>query len=186
MTHVVVLSTPPALLPEYASLDDPVEELRSACLRALAHLVERHAGPIRLITDPVPPGNEARGITEPVGARVVRHLLAELGCDVPVGTEHADAGAWIIVANGSARRGEKAPGHLDGRSFAFDDAVQQALWSGDTAALTELDVELGAELLAEGIAGLVALGRVAPAPKQVLPWFDSDERGVRWWAVSWE
>ena len=31
--------------------------------------------------------------------------------------------AYLVVGNGSARRSEKAPGHLDERAVAFDDAL---------------------------------------------------------------
>ncbi|MDT0201574.1 hypothetical protein [Nocardioides sp. AE5] len=185
MKRIVVLSAPPALLPEHASLHDPVDDLRASCLRALAHLLERHDGPIRLVTDPVQASNAARGITEPAGARAVRHLLGELGSTLPAGPEHRDAEAWIVVANGSARRGEKAPGHLDERAFAFDDDIEKALWAGDGTVLAGLDTALGEELLAEGIAGLVELGRAVPTPGRALGWFSSDERGVAWWVVSW-
>ena len=65
----------------------------------------------------------------------------------------------LVMANGSAKRSEKAPGHLDERAFDFDDAVDLALRSGDGRRLAALDAALGAELWASGIEPLADLGR---------------------------
>ncbi|MGL5817759.1 MAG: hypothetical protein ACRCYR_09375 [Phycicoccus sp.] len=62
--------------------------------------------------------------------------------------------ALVVVADGSARRGEKAPGHLDERAFAFDDALVAALGGADPAALLALDATRAADLLADGRAPL--------------------------------
>jgi hypothetical protein len=61
--------------------------------------------------------------------------------------------ALLVLADGSARRGLKAPGYLDERSFPFDAAVVRAVRAGDLAALLALDSVLAAELLATGRAG---------------------------------
>src|SRR5690606_40923793 len=60
-----------------------------------------------------------------------------------------DASAVVVVANGSARRGEKAPGHLDERSFDFDAGIDKALRDGDGTALTAVDAALAVDLLAD-------------------------------------
>ena len=54
-----------ALLPEYAGLDDPVADLRAAVHEAAAWLAEI-VGPLAVVADEQ-------------GARVGRHLLAEVG-----------------------------------------------------------------------------------------------------------
>lgn len=59
--------------------------------------------------------------------------------------------ALLVVGDGSARRGIKAPGYLDERAAAFDAGVGHALATGDAAALAALDPELGSELLAAGV-----------------------------------
>ncbi len=41
------------------------------------------------------------------------------------------ASGCCVLGDGSARRGEKAPGYLDERAFPFDDAVAKALADGD-------------------------------------------------------
>lgn len=61
--------------------------------------------------------------------------------------------ALVVMADGSARRGLKAPGYLDERSFPFDATVEAAVRAGDLAALLALDPVLAAELMATGRAG---------------------------------
>jgi hypothetical protein len=61
--------------------------------------------------------------------------------------------ALLVMADGSARRGLKAPGYLDERSFPFDAAVEEAVRTGDLAALLAVDPVLAAELMATGRAG---------------------------------
>ena len=58
--------------------------------------------------------------------------------------------ALLVMADGSARRGLKAPGHLDERSFPFDAQVTEAIRDGDMAALLALDASLARELMATG------------------------------------
>jgi len=75
--------------------------------------------------------------------------------------------ALLVMADGSARRGLKAPGHLDERSFPFDAQVTDAIRDGDMAALLALDASLARELMATGrpawqvLAG--AMGEQRPA-----------------------
>jgi hypothetical protein len=56
----------------------------------------------------------------------------------------------LIMADGSARRGPRAPGYLDERAAAFDAAVEDAVRSGDLGALLDIDPALARELLAAG------------------------------------
>ena len=58
--------------------------------------------------------------------------------------------ALLVMADGSARRGLKAPGYLDERSGPFDAAVAGAIRAGDLAALLALDPGLARELMATG------------------------------------
>jgi len=58
--------------------------------------------------------------------------------------------ALLVMADGSARRGLKAPGYLDERSFPFDAQVTEAIRAGDTAALLALDASLARDLMATG------------------------------------
>ena len=66
----------------------------------------------------------------------------------------------MVVADGSARRTEKAPGHLDPRSHEVDDAIVDAIRSasdGGLGRLLELDADLCADLLVAGRAPLHVL-----------------------------
>ncbi|WP_299959665.1 hypothetical protein [uncultured Modestobacter sp.] len=64
----------------------------------------------------------------------------------------------LAMGDGSARRGEKAPGGLDPAAAPFDAAVTAALASGDPAALAALDPTAGERLLAAGVPVWRAVG----------------------------
>ena len=100
MTRVALVPGVLALLPEYAGIEDPVADLRAACVSAVAWL-----------------GSDVEVLADPQGVRVGRSLLGVAG----VSTGSANV---LVVGNGSARRTEKAPGHLDERSVAFDAALR--------------------------------------------------------------
>jgi hypothetical protein len=61
--------------------------------------------------------------------------------------------ALLVMADGSARRGLKAPGYLDERSVPFDAEIAEAVRSGDMGALLAVDDVLARELMATGRAG---------------------------------
>jgi hypothetical protein len=74
----------------------------------------------------------------------------------------------LVIGDGSARRGPRAPGHFDERAAAFDAEVERAVRAGDTRALLDLDPGLARDLMATGrpawqvLAGaLEGLGRLA-------------------------
>ncbi len=69
--------------------------------------------------------------------------------------------ALLVLGDGSARRGEKAPGYLDDRAFPFDDALAKALADGDAVALRDLDADLARDLMVLGRTPLRLLGTVA-------------------------
>ena len=58
--------------------------------------------------------------------------------------------ALLVIGDGSARRGPRAPGHFDERAAAFDAEVERAVRAGDTQALLDLDPALASELMATG------------------------------------
>jgi hypothetical protein len=64
----------------------------------------------------------------------------------------------LVMGDGSARRSEKAPGHLDPAAGPFDAAVARALDTGDGAALAALDPLEGERLLAAGVPAWRAVG----------------------------
>ena len=167
MTPVALVPGVLALMPAYASVEDPVAELRSASLAAVGRLGPR----VRVVA--------ATDTSERVGAA----LVAAVGAVV---TNAGETGV-LVVANGSATRTEKAPGFLDPRAEAFDAEIGSAL-RGD---LRKLDADgllagdLARALWAE-TAGLGALpGLVEPGVcADVL--FDDAPFGVQYWVVLWD
>ncbi len=191
----LVLPTPRALLPPF-SRQDPVADLRTACAEALAELLVEPAE-VRVVAAPVGAGDRTRGVEVPLGHRVARHLLAEVGyVGAPTLLETWSAaaknlrpadGVLLVMGDGTARRHEKAPGHLHPDAVGFDDAVQAALETGDAAALLRLDARLAAELWCEGLPALQALGEVARdrAVEARLTYADAPY-GVAWWVARWD
>ncbi len=169
-TRIALVPGVLALLPEYAGLEDPVAELRSAVRDAAAWLAEI-VGPVAVVADEQ-------------GARVGRHLLAEAGATVADGGG-AGAAAYLVVANGSARRNEQAPGYIDTRAVPFDAAVEAALRGPDPDVLADLDVETATQLLCGGVAGLVLLGTLLRGAGPAMVDYADDPYGVQYWAMRW-
>lgn len=191
---VVVVPSAPALLPSYAGQVDPVAEMRVAALDAVRWLGSRTAGRMVVLGAGPDPGNVERGVAEPLSMRVARLLLDRSGF-AGRAVEVTQPGplpslrpgdTLLVVADGSARRGEKAPGHLDERAFGFDDAVEAALRTADTETLRGLDARLGADLLAAGVPALLALGALAGSRHQVEMTYADDPFGVQYWVVRWQ
>jgi hypothetical protein len=93
--------------------------------------------------------------------------------------------ALLVMADGSARRGLKAPGYLDERSFPFDAQVTDAIREGDMAALLALDAGLARDLMATGRpAWQVLAGALSgPRPAAVIRYCD-DPFGVAYLVAS--
>lgn len=192
---VLVLPTPRALLPGLSETD-PVPELRSACATAVAELLA--AGPRRVVVVATAVGdlNRARGVTEPLGHRVARHLLGGARFDAQVASpataselDAASGGptALVVMADGSASRGEKAPGHLHPRAIAFDDAVEHGLRTGDPEVLAGLDADLAYEVWCEGVPGFHLLAEVARGREVSAEVSYADAPyGVAWWVARWD
>lgn len=147
-----------ALLPEYAGIEDPVADLRAACERAVGWL-----------------SGDVTVLASAQGRRVADHLLGRVA-------RSGEAPTYLAVGNGSAKRTEKAPGHVDDRAVAFDDALGAALRSG-----TLLDLDLGpaAELWADTDA-IAALARVLPPGLPATVDLEADPFGVQYWVARWE
>lgn len=181
-SHAVVVPAALALLPGYAGLEDPLPELRAAARAAVAWLVAQHPGEVSLLAADPRPDNAARGVGSSAGERVGRQLLLDVGYDGQVVDR---AAGLLVVANGSACRSEKAPGHLDERSFDYDDAIGGALRSGSSSLLRAVDVALGQELWAHDAPALVALGERVSGPVSAEIDYADDPHGVQYWVVRW-
>jgi hypothetical protein len=89
------------------------------------------------------------------GGRVLRSVAddespgycAQVGKEI---TGLAGRVALLVLADGSARRGLKAPGYLDERAAGFDAEVERAVRTGDLDALLGIDPLLASELMAAG------------------------------------
>ena len=106
----------PALLPSYASIDDPVAELRAACLEVVAGLGPR----VRV-----------RGVRRRAAGSLAR-------CWRRPGRRRSPTSRpgswWSATVRPSAP--SRAPGHLDERAEVFDDDLRRALLEPLPAALT--------------------------------------------------
>lgn len=93
----------------------------------------------------------------------------------------------LVVGDGTARRTEKAPGHLDDRAEGYDAKIAGCLREGDIAGLGGLDPVLGAELMCGGLvvwhwlAGVLAGRKVATADLLA----ETAPYGVGYFAATW-
>ncbi len=180
-THVVLVPSTLALLPAYSGIEDPIADVRRPTTDAISWLVERHPDELSVLAAPARPDNVARGVPESPGLRIAAHLLVDgvFGGDVVEG-----AAGLLVVANGTAARSEKAPGHLDERAAAFDQVVEDALRAGDPSALRSLDPDLGRELWAHDVDALRQLGELSGSYEATVDYAD-DPFGVQYWVVRW-
>jgi hypothetical protein len=96
--------------------------------------------------------------------------------------------ALLVLGDGSARRGEKAPGYLDERAFPFDDALAKALAGADAEALHGLDQQLAADLMVLGRSSFRLLGAVAlvqGGPVDATLTYRDDPFGVTYLVALW-
>ncbi|HEX5188177.1 MAG TPA: hypothetical protein VFW16_01455 [Streptosporangiaceae bacterium] len=92
-------------------------------------------------------GASARRILLAVGADEPVSRCAAIGAELAVESGRV---ALLVMADGSARRGLRAPGYLDGRSAGFDAEVESAVRAGQLDRLLEVDQVLARELMAAG------------------------------------
>jgi hypothetical protein len=125
----------------------------SVALRVARHLLE-DAG------RPAPFDEVSVGFGAPtdaclrIGRDLARQLDASARLDGGAGSERV---GLLVMADGSARRGERAPGYVDERAFAYDEDFVAAVREGDVAGLAALDPDLGTDLLFQGRAALQVL-----------------------------
>jgi hypothetical protein len=165
VTHVVLIPGVLALLPDYASGDDPVAGLRTVVLDAVAGL----AGPVEVLADEQ-------------GRRVGEWALAAAG----VSTRSAvDSPSYLVVGNGSAKRSTEAPGYLDERAAGFDAELGRCLRGGQTDFLAAIDPQVATELWAS-VEGIAAMARRVPDLGAAEVLFEDDPFGVQYWVMRWQ
>lgn len=127
-------------------------------------------------------GYHGRRELQEVAANEPAPACAALGASL---ARAAPRTALLVMADGSARRGLKAPGYLDERSATFDAEVGRAIRAGDLPALLALDAALARELMATGrpawqvLAGAANGGRAASVIR-----YDDDPFGVAYLVAS--
>ena len=94
-------------------------------------------------------------------------------------------GSVLVVADGTAKRTEKAPGHFDPRAQAFDDAVDAALRDGDPDGLLALDPALAADLWVSGLAAWRELAVQATGPWRAELLYAGEPYGVHYAVATW-
>lgn len=199
ITRVVFAPRPLFLLEEYRGRVDPAPELRAAAVEAVRGL----AGAGHLVVVTGDHGGTAN--RRPAGLRVAAELLTAAGVRaqeelvVPDGRPAGECRrpgealaareeplALLVMADGSARRGEKAPGHVDERAFAYDEQFVAAIAEGSPERLAALDGAVAQELLVQGWAALqVAAAAVAgrsPSPRMI---WSGDPFGVMYVVADW-
>jgi hypothetical protein len=205
ITGVVNCPNPPLLLPGMTGqLVSEVEELRTACLRAITDLLA--TGPDSLL---VVGGRQGRDSDIPLSLTIGRSLLGEAGCLLPIDElvvpcelepeacarlgqdllARAGRAGLLVMADGSARRTLKAPGYYDARAAPFDAVVEAALRDCDPAALAGLDRCLAAELLVSGRAAWQVLAGALGEPHRPTlrskVYYSAVPFGVWYPVVSW-
>jgi hypothetical protein len=187
VTRVAFVPPTPLLLHAYAGQVDPVPDLRAATGEAVRWLVAAEPLRVAVICDPVTPDERARGLDVGVAERVAADLLADVGYHDRWAMAGEPTGeAVLVMANGSARRGEHAPGYVDDRAFGFDEALVKAIADGDAQALAGTDAALGEELMAAGTRALKAVGSAALEVREATVHYADDPFGVQYWVATWE
>jgi hypothetical protein len=109
---------------------------------------------------------------------------------VQTGRKIAEEGrvALLVMGDGAACHGPKAPGYADPRAAPFDAAVLEALVDVDTARLLALDPELADQLLASGRAPWQVLAGAAAGAgrrrRSMIRYADAPY-GVGYFVASW-
>lgn len=93
-------------------------------------------------------GTELPRTARSVAADASPDECAELGAALMADSERRTA--LLVLGDGSACRGTRAPGYDDPRAEPYDEGVARALADADTAALLGLDPMVGAELRVAG------------------------------------
>jgi hypothetical protein len=110
---------------------------------------------------------------------------AELGAMV---ADRPERTALLVMGDGTARRGEKAPGDPDDRAEPFDSDAARALGAGDADALLAIDPALATELSCSGraawqvLAGAAAAGHTPPRRRLL---YHGAPYGVGYLVASW-
>ncbi|MGY0008181.1 hypothetical protein, partial [Micromonospora sp. I033] len=132
-------------------------------------------------------GTELPRLARAVAADASPAECAALGADLVAATDGRIA--LLVLGDGSACRGTKAPGYDDLRAPAYDERVAAALAGADAEALLGLDPVLSAELRVAGRAPWQVLAGAARAAGGA--WrgdvsYQQAPYGVAYFVANWE
>lgn len=200
----LIVPSAPHLLPAYAGRRDHGAQLRNRVVAALAQTITL-VRPERIVVV-TGADRSPRHSLGPVGVRLAAVVLpaagwtgrpavvalpfdassAEVGVAIAEVLAHPGRSLLLVPADGTAKRTEKAPGHLDERAWAIDDEIVRALAEGDARALLALDPSLCEELWCTGRAALQVLAGCFPGGVSGadLLWAD-DPYGVQYLLARW-
>ncbi|MGH1564777.1 hypothetical protein [Mumia sp. DW29H23] len=121
------------------------------------------------------------------GVRLPRTFHETTGTAVDL--EDQGRTALLVLADGTAKRDESAPGYVDVRALAFDAVIGTALAGADVDALASLQPDLAEELWASGVPAFRALAatvrtRGAEGLRARLR-YDGAPYGVAYWVATW-
>lgn len=194
----------PLLLP---ALGGGPADLRSACLQAISGLPGEivvlggalETGSVTGSVDATPYGGlgpapaDGLPLSLSVGASLLAdrsHRLMGLGSDadapaVAAALAEGDV-SFVVVADGTAKRTEKGPGHLDPRAEDFDREVERALAAVDTEALLRLDPVLAAELWVGSVVGWQVAAAAVSTPMAGRVGYAAAPYGVGYVVARWD
>ncbi len=178
---------PPLLVPGVAAgAVAELDELRAACSEAVETLISvspRRVVVVGVADSPGRWGADAGGSMRrygvdvrcggpqedlPLSLTIGAHLLDRTGWTGErtyvglAGHEALDSDtedAWLVMADGTAKRTDTSPGFVDARAITFDTTVAEALATGDTTGLAGLDLALAGELWCAGAPAWQVVGR---------------------------
>lgn len=200
----------PLLFRHLSGQADPVAELRAAAVAAVSDACEGAEQVLVLCPvggreapadwrDPTHSG-EPHGEPRSLAAQVGAHLLDLAGVGGPVvfaaqtagdGDQHDERAAdlptaLLVLGDGAAARSQAAPGHIDDRSFAYDDALAHALSSGDAGALAALGKATeAADLMVTGRHTWPVAAELLPRPSEARLLHRSDPFGLTYVVAAW-
>ena len=182
MTDAVVVPSTLALLPEYASIDDPIADVREACNNAVRWLAARHPAGLAIAHCERSAVSAGRGIAKTPGERIGQSLVAAADSQI---VDRGTTRGLLVIGNGSATRTEKAPGFLDERARDFDARLVAALSDGDPSALLDIDDALAEELWCHDLPAFRALADHCSPTVVATTYYVGDPYGVQYWVGSW-
>ncbi|NBE82057.1 hypothetical protein GVV04_13905 [Micromonospora sp. NEAU-HG-1] len=132
-------------------------------------------------------GTELPRFAHAIAADASPQECARAGAELVGAADHRVA--LLVLGDGSACRGTKAPGYDDPRAQAYDDGVARALADADADALLGLDPVLSAELRAAGRAPwqvLAGAARAAGGDWRGALGYHRAPYGVSYFVADWE